>query len=170
MKAYLDTVIVSGLVRCDLRQHEMAASRELVERADRGELELVTSRLTWREQDRAKLVDVRDALKQARGDVAVVPEDSRILGFNYQDEPYTFIASPMLTNIVDEALFAALRGATLAEADAEHVMLAVHNGCDRFVTTDDKDLLPKRDAAHPYCRGLLIVWPTELIAELKPTR
>jgi hypothetical protein len=42
MKAYLDTVIVSGLVRCDLRQHEMAASRELVERADRGELELVT--------------------------------------------------------------------------------------------------------------------------------
>jgi hypothetical protein len=45
-------------------------------------------------------------------------------------------------------------------------MYAIHNKCDRFVTLDTRDLLPKRSALAPLCQGTKIVTPSELAAEL----
>jgi len=74
--------------------------------------------------------------------------------------------NPIVTEIVDEPLFSDLKKVGISDADARHLMYAVHNKCDRFVTLDTRDLLPKRSAVVPLCRGMKIVTPSELVAEL----
>jgi predicted nucleic acid-binding protein len=72
----------------------------------------------------------------------------------------------MVTEIVDERLFSDLKKAGISDGDARHLMYAIHNKCDRFVTLDTSDLLPKRSDVAPLCRGTKIVTPSELAAEL----
>jgi predicted nucleic acid-binding protein len=75
--------------------------------------------------------------------------------------------SPMVSDIVDEALFADLKAMGLPnDSDARHLMYAVENKCDRFVTLDP-DFLDRRDALHVRCPTIRIVRPSELAAELK---
>ena len=136
MEAYLDNCVVSGMVRGDLPTAEMAVIPLLKAAVDQGRLRLVTSRESEREQDQATDPDVRAMLKQARPDFPLVAENEKLLGFNIQDNPGTFIASPMLTEYVDADLYEQLKRAGLMEADARHLMYAVHNKCDRFVTVD----------------------------------
>ena len=76
-----------------------------------------------------------------------------------------FITNPLVTDIVDDALFAALNAQGLRDAAARHLMYAVCNACDRFVTLDP-DFLDRRDALEAQCRGLRIVKPSELVTEL----
>jgi hypothetical protein len=78
----------------------------------------------------------------------------------------TVSTNPMVTEIVDEGLFSSLKKAGLSDGDARHLMYAIHNKCDRFVTLDTRDLLPKRWDVAPLCRGTKIVTPSELAAEL----
>jgi len=58
-----------------------------------------------------------------------------------------------------------LKQAVLKEADARHLMYAICNGCDRFVTLD-RDFLNRLPSLHSLCRGLKICRSTELAAEL----
>jgi hypothetical protein len=39
--------------------------------------------------------------------------------------------APRLTGVVDQALYGTFRAAGLEERDAQHLMLAVHDRCDR---------------------------------------
>jgi len=166
MKVYLDNVIVSGLVRSDLEPTEQAAVRKLMHQPFRDQIEVVTSRESWREQERTTDSDVRDELRRHRGDIDVVQEDHRLLGFSYlQDQYGGFIANPLVTDVVDEALFSALGGIGLKHGDARHLMNAACNGCHRFVTTDP-DFLVKRDELQALCGDLRIVKPSELFNEL----
>jgi hypothetical protein len=45
----------------------------------------------------------------------------------------------------------------ISDGDARHLMYAVHNKCDRFVTLDTGDLLPKRSAVASFARARLPV-------------
>jgi len=168
MKVYLDNVIVSGKVRGDLRPpEEMAAVRALVKADEKGQIEIYTSRWTWSEQDRTRDDVIRVKLKESRGEIEVVADDHRVLGFWNQEGRFgTEVTNPMVTEIVDERLFADLKKAGISDGDGRHLMYAIHNKCDRFVTLDTGDLLPKRSDVTPLCRGTKIVTPSELAAEL----
>jgi predicted nucleic acid-binding protein len=169
MKVYLDNVIVSGKVRGDLQPpQEMAAVHALVKADEKGQIEIYTSRWSWAEQDRTRNDFVRVTLKESRGEIEVVADDHRVLGFWNQDDPRfgTVTTNSMVTEIVDESLFAELKKAGISDGDARHLMYAIHNKCDRFVTLDTRDLLPKRSDVAPLCRGTKIVRPSELAAEL----
>jgi predicted nucleic acid-binding protein len=168
MKVYLDNVIVSGKVRGDLHPpQEMAAVRDLVKADEKGQIEIYTSRWTWSEQDRTRDDLIRVKLKESRGEIEVVADDHRVLGFWNQEGRFgTEVTNPMVTEIVDERLFSDLKKAGLSDGDARHLMYAIHNKCDRFVTLDTGDLLPKRSDVGPLCRGTKIVTPSELAAEL----
>jgi predicted nucleic acid-binding protein len=165
MEAYLDNCVVSGMVRGDLTDAEMAAIPKLKAAVDNGRLRLVTSRESHREQDRATEPTVRALLAQARLEYPLVAENEKLLGFNIQDNPGTFIASPMLTEYVDTALYEKFKAAGLQDADARHLMYAVHNECDRFVTTDP-DFLSRRSELAALSRDTKIVRPSELAAQL----
>ena len=170
MKVYLDNVIVSGMVRRDLHPpEEMAAVHALAKADEKGQIEIYTSRWTWTEQNRTRIDSVRVKLKESRGEIEVVADDHRVLGsWNLEGDPRfgTVSANPMVTDIVDEGLFSDLKKAGLSDADARHLMYAIHNKCDRFVTIDTRDLLPKRSDLAPLCRGTKIVTPLELATEL----
>jgi len=51
-KGYLDTCIVSGLVKNDLGAEQESALRRILEARDRGVIEIVTSEVTKAEIDR----------------------------------------------------------------------------------------------------------------------
>lgn len=169
MKVYLDNVIVSGKVRGDLSPPaEMTAVLALAKAEEEGQIELYTSRWTWAEQDRTHDPVVRVKLMESRGEIEVVADDHRLIGFWNVEDPRlgTVSVNPMLTEIVDEPLFSGLKAVGISDADARHLMYAVHNKCERFVTLDTRDLLPKRSDVEPLCRGMKIVTPSELVAEL----
>jgi hypothetical protein len=165
MEAYLDNCVVSGMVRGDLAPAEMAVIPVLKTAVDEGRLRLVTSRESHREQDRATDPNVRALLKQAREGVPLVSQNEKLLGFNIQDEPFTFISSPMVTEYVDADLYEKFKKAGLPDGDARHLMYAVHNKCDRFVTTDP-DFFWRRCQLATLCPATRIVTPSELAAEL----
>ena len=168
MRVYLDNVIASALVLGDLAEpSEREALRSLQTQPRVGKLEIVTSRESWREQERTRSPETREELRNARCSVDVVSHDHRVLGFNMIDYGYRgFIASPLVTDIVDEPLFAKLRILSLKDADARHLMYAVANGCLRFVTTDP-DFIDRRDPIHAACPTIRIVKPSELLAEIE---
>ncbi len=166
MKVYWDNVIASGAARGDLPPQEMAVLARLSQDPCRGRVEVVTSRESWREQERASDESVRATLEQARSDVPLVERDHEVRGFSeLQDQLGGFVTIPLVTDIVDEQLFAALQAQRLKAADARHLMYAVSNGCERFVTMDP-DFINVRASLEPLCRGLRIVTLAELAQDL----
>jgi hypothetical protein len=171
MRAYLDNVIVSGMTRGDLTPAaEMIAVRQMQAASTNGRLEIVcdlfTSREAWREQDKTKNQALRSQFEQDRSKVPVVPNDHQLIGFHTsQDHLGGLSVCPLVTDIVDDTLFCDFKQVGLKDPDARHLMYAVHNGCDRFVTLDP-DFLDRRVSLHRLCRGLQICKPTELAAEL----
>src|SRR5439155_14653236 len=60
---------------------------------------------------------------------------------NQEDPRFgTVSTNPMVTEIIDERLFSDLKKAGISDSDARHLMYAIHNKCDRFVTLDTRDL------------------------------
>jgi predicted nucleic acid-binding protein len=168
MRAYLDNVAASGRVVGDLvPASEMEALRDIERAASAGLLKMVTSRESWREQERTKDPVKRARLEAARSEVSAVATDHVVLGFSELSGPYGTIATnPIATDIVDEALFADLKSSGLDDSDARHLMYAVANACDRFVTLDP-DFLDRRIALEARCQSLRILRPSELVAELQ---
>jgi hypothetical protein len=168
VKVYLDNVIASGRIRGDLASPEERRVLELVEQHPKAmKLEIVTSRESWREQDRARDVQTREELRAGRAQTPVVTEDHRVLGSNALDLGHRgFIASPIVTDILDEAMFRQLKGHGLEDADARHLMYALCNGCERFITTDP-DFLDRRSALEGIHDRIRIVKPSEMLQEME---
>ena len=83
---------------------------------------------------------------------------------HWQDRDGGFVARPVETELVDAPLFVELANAGLEPADARHLMYAVANRCDRYVTVGaDFD---SRPFLKTLCRGLIILKPSELAAEI----
>jgi hypothetical protein len=145
----------------------MTAVRKIEACAQRDQLKIVTSREAWREQDRTRDADLRSQFEEDRRNVEVVRDDHRMLGASarYDNHGNWYANCPILTEIVDETLFAALKTEGLEDADARHFMYAVHNGCDRFVTLDPH-FLDRRPQLQAMGRGMLIQRPSDLATEL----
>jgi len=167
MKVYVDNVIASAVVRADLAESsEMEALKRLQAPPYINELEIVTSRESWREQERTWDPEARAELRDARSGIGVVPDDHGVLDFSTIDYGYRgFVASPLVTDIIDEPTFAKLKGLGLKDADARHLMYALCNGCLRFVTTDP-DFLTRRDAIEAAYPAIHVLKPSELVREM----
>ena len=162
-RVYYDNMIASAKVLRDLRPESEKAALEMIESwHTSGRIKRVTSRESWREQERTRDDAKREMLKNGQDLVSVVQDDHRLLGFNHQDfGSRGFIASPILTGIVDQDLFDALRAEGLKDADARHLMYAARNACDVFLTTDP-DFLDRRVALEAICSGTIrIMRPSE---------
>jgi len=145
----------------------MEALRLLQARARLGKPEIVTSRESWREQGRTGIPETREELRNVWSGVDVVSQDHRLLGFDTIDYGYRgFIASPLVTDIIEEVVFATLCNLGLTDADARHLMYAVSNDRVRFVTTDP-DFIGRRDVIQTACPTIRVVKPSELLAEVE---
>ena len=170
-KVYLDNNIVSGRIRGDLRQTEMPAVTAIDRLHSEGRIERVTSRESWREQERTRDADQRAVLAARRDEVAVVQDDHRLHGFSTLDYGRRgFISSPLISDVVDDALFAALRSTGLKDADARHLMYAVANNCNIFVTLDTRHFVDggRREGLEACCSGRIrIMTPSEFVASME---
>jgi hypothetical protein len=165
----LDNVITSGWVLKDLHPpEEMTAVERLYELHDAGTIKRVTSKMSGIEQARTTDVQKRASLAASADLVSVVQNDHRLLGFaNLDYGSRGFISYPLIDDIVEPSLFEQLtKNAGLTDADAKHVMYAVANNCDYFVTLDTRDLLPRRSAIESICPQLKVMTPTEAVAAL----
>ena len=168
-RVYLDNVITSGWVLKDLKPtEEMQAVERLYALHDAGIIKRVTSKVSGIEQARTNDLQKRAALAASADLVSVVQNDHRLLGFATLDYGSRgFISYPLIDDIVDPALFERLtKNAGLKDADAKHVMYAVANDCEYFVTLDTRDLLPRRSTIESICQQLKVMRPTEAVATL----
>jgi hypothetical protein len=171
-RVYLDNVITSGWVLKDLKPQEaMEAVERLYALHDAGIIKRVTSKISGIEQARTTDLQKRAALAASADLVSVVQNDHRLLGFaNLDYGSRGFISYPLIDDIVDPGLFEQLtKNCGLKDADAKHVMYAVANDCEYFVTLDTRDLLPRRSAIESICPQLKVMTPTEAVATLGTT-
>jgi len=169
LRVYLDNDAASGRVLSNLHpsKPEEQQALNLIEAAHHaGKLKRVTSRESWREQERTADPEKRATLEAARAEVSVVAADHILLGFSTNRMPYgTLTSSPIISDIVDESLFSDLKGLGLKDGDARHLMYAVTNKCDRFITTDPH-FHDRRSDLERRCGGIRIMRPSELATEL----
>ncbi len=168
IRVYYDNVIISGLITGDLSPaDEMLALREMEKAHGAGTIKRVTSRESWREQERTRDEMKRSQLEAARDLVSVVQADHRLVGFqNEMGLLGTIVSNPIISDVVDESLFADLKRLGLKAPDARHFMYAVANNCDWFVTLDD-DFLGRRSLLENRCPSIRVAKPSELSTELK---
>jgi hypothetical protein len=164
MRVYYDNNIASARVTGDLSAPEQMAAVRTIERAhDAG---MITSKESWREQERTRDPSKRAYLKERRNEVSIVPNDHVLLGVHHQEGRLgTVSVSPILSDIVDEPLFNALKTAGLKDADARHLMYAAKNACERFVTLDP-DFIDRRLGLHALIPTIRVVTPRELVNEI----
>jgi hypothetical protein len=168
MRVYYDNVIASGRVTGDLSpQSEMAALHEIEAQHSRGVIKRVTSRESWREQGRTRDSERRARLESARAEVSVVQTDHVLLGTSTQMGLLgTTFAAPLVSDIVDPALFEDLKAIGLEDADARHFMYAVANECDRFLTLDPH-FLDRATVLSARCPSIQVLTPLQLVQELQ---
>jgi hypothetical protein len=171
MRVYYDNVVASGLVTGRLwPETERTPLLELEAAHQKGIIKRVTSRESWREQERTRNDGRRAQLQSARDLVSVVQADHRLLGCSHLYGEYGTVAvNPIITDLVDEQLFNDLRLLGLKESDARHFMYAAANDCERFVTLDS-DFFDRKQSLELRCPGLVISKPSELAAELRNGR
>ena len=167
LRVYLDNVAASGRVLGDLvPDTEMDAVRRIEAAHADGRVKRVTSRESWREQERTTDPIKRATLAAARREVSVVATDHIVLGFSNVESPKgTTATNPLVTDIVDEALFGDLKMIGLDDGDAKHLMYAVVNDCHYFVTLD-LDFLNRRAVLETRCKPIRILKPSALANEL----
>ncbi len=162
---YLDNNIVSAISRRDLPETELHAIDQLLDMKRSGTLVLISSRQSFREMERAPSKYQAD-LKEGFSDLIVTEDDHRVLGFHTQIDPFGgCISNPLVADIVDEVLYLDLRTLGLDEDDAKHLMYAVHNGYQQFLTCDN-GILRRRTELEKLCGSIHIQKPSELVAAL----
>ena len=165
LKVYLDNDVASAISRRDLDEAELEAIDQLLEAKRSGNLDLGTSRQSPREMERAPSQH-QAKLKTGLSELALAEDDHKVLGFHMQTDQYGgCISNPLVTDIVDDQLYSDLLVAGLKKDDAKHLMYAVHNGYERFLTCDG-GILSRKTAIEKRCPSIRIQKPSELVAKL----
>jgi hypothetical protein len=138
---YLDTNLISGLAKEDIRPVELAALRDLLRRRKAGQLILCTSAVASEELGgipataRAPHEDIYPLLD----DVPTVDEQFP-MPKAYGAGAYGADAYGM-GPIVEDSDLGVLRSILPDENDARHVFQAAKNGIDYFVTCDERTIV-----------------------------
>jgi hypothetical protein len=158
MSAYLDTCIVSGLVKEDLAESELDALAIILRLHKDGRLEVVTSAVTEGELSR-----LPDDVRRRHLTIYTLLHDVPVSEVDYTD------SGLMLMGVGggrrDKPLYAELKSMLPDEPDAQHVFQAIDARVRYFVTTDEKTIL--RHAGELEQRyELVALLPSQLLARI----
>jgi predicted nucleic acid-binding protein len=157
--AYLDTCLVIGLAKEDLRRVEQAALDELTNMWGDGRLKLVTSDVTHEE-----ILHVPEGVR-TRHDatlerLATIPTVAEAIPRVVTNRPGSRIVGPL-----PHPDMAELRTLLRDDADARHLFQAIQGDVDFFVTDDQRSIVSKAaeiEARH----SIKLRLPSALVAEL----
>ncbi|MBU0719495.1 MAG: hypothetical protein KJ749_14715 [Planctomycetes bacterium] len=166
LKVYLDNDVASAISQHDCDRAQRDAIDLLLEANRSGNLAVGTSRQSPREMERAP-PQHQAKLKTGLSELDLAKDDHKVLGFHTQtDQHGGCISNPLVTDIVDGQMYEDLLAAGLKTDDAKHLMYAVHNGYQRFLTCDNGILSRRADFEKRCCPSMRIQRPSELAAEL----
>src|ERR1700730_17824830 len=125
------------------KQRELAAMDTLDEMKTSGQIsmDIFKSRVSRKEVERTKNPQQRANLQSDLEKLQQIPKDEKLLGFNIQSDPFTFISSPLMSDILDEKLYGELIQRGLSPDDAHHISHAICNECDVFLTHDEQTIV-----------------------------
>jgi predicted nucleic acid-binding protein len=163
-KAYLDTNLVSGLGRADIKAEEYQALHQVIELMHEGRIALVTSAVTKEEIDRVPLEHraPHEAIYALLAKVPVVDEQRLVPRIIQAIRGRSQVIGPL---VVQEEDLGTLNSILPDQNDARHVFQALRNSSQYFVTTDRRTILTRAkqiEAAFP----IRVVLPSQLLAEL----
>jgi predicted nucleic acid-binding protein len=164
LNVYLDNDVASGITSDDISEDEFNAVVWLIEAHHAGKLVLGTSNHAKREMDHAP-AQHREKLKSGLSGLAYFGKDHTYLGSFTLNTRRGSISNPICDDIIDKTMHAELLAAGLKTDDAQHLMNAIHSGCDLLLTRD-KHFLGRRDALQKKY-PIRILRPSELVNELK---
>jgi hypothetical protein len=144
----------------------MAAVWAIYAAEDAGKIRIVTSDQTTREQDRVPKEVNRKILMEAMPKRPIINDHRQLTGHTVYDHLGGSTAMVLGSSSLDQHLHNKFREIGLDDDDVQHLVNTVHSGCGWFVTTDFNDFRNRRASLELHCRGLKIVWPTELVKEL----
>lgn len=164
-KAYLDNNVVCGITKDDLPVGEPEALTDLLRLHSERKISVVTSEITRREMEtwRGKNRPAAERVFYLLEKVEFI-QDHTVHGFANQEGPMGTVCSYPIVS--DDPASRELRDIGLDRTDAHHVMLAVHNGCDYFITCDTKSILKYRPDVEAKYPKIKLRKPSELVAEL----
>jgi len=166
LKVYLDNDVASSISQRDCDPAELRAIDLLLEANRSGNLAIETSRQSPREMERAPSQH-QAKLKTGLSELDLAKDDHKVLGFHTQSDQYGgCISNPLVTDIVDDHLYKDLLAAGLKADDAKHLMYALHNGYQRFLTCDKGILSHRPFLENCRCPSMRVQRPSELAAEL----
>lgn len=162
---YFDNDVASAVSRRDWDKAELDAIDRLLEAKRAGKIALGTSCQSPREMERAPTPH-QAKLKTGLSELDLAKDDHKVLGFHTQTDQYGgCISNPLVTDIVEDQLYSDLLAGGLRTDDAKHLMYAVDNGYQRFLTCDN-GILSRRVGLEKRCPSIRIQRPSELAAEL----
>ena len=162
LKIYFENTVISAITRRDYDKAEQDAIDQLIDWARANCVVIGTSCQSPREMERAPS-EYQAKLKTGLSEPDLAKDDHKVLGFHMQmDQLGGWISSPLVTDIIDEPLYSDLLAAGLKSDDAKHLMYAVHNGYQRFVTLD-RDFLKRRVELEKHCPSIRILSPSECL-------
>ena len=141
IRVYLDNNILGPNAEDYKEEADAWRSIEAGRQGGRWLIQWVVSRRTANELEKTRDVVRREALQAAYAAATILEDDHTVKGFNDIDlGRWGYISNPMVADVPDERLFAELRGMGLDVMDGRHLTVAIHNGCDVFLTKDRKVL------------------------------
>jgi hypothetical protein len=156
---YLDTCLVIGLAKEDLRPNEQRGLEELSLIWDEGRLDLVTSSVTKEEiHFIPEAVRVRHEATVAR--LATVPTWQEVVLPIVTNRP-----GPRQVGPVQHGDLTELRRLLRDEADARHLFQAIKSGAGFFITDDQRSIVSRADEIESRY-AIRVRLPSVLVAEL----
>lgn len=155
-RAYLDTCIVSGLVKDDLAKPEAEALQRILVARKRGAVSITTSAVTHDElssipeEHRAP----HELLYNLLDDVPAAPTHRTDSGLTLMGVGGGRREDPLLTQ---------LRAILADEGDAQHVFQAARNGVEFLITADVRSFARHSEQLQELC-GVRVVLPSQFVA------
>ncbi len=153
-RAYLDTVLVSGLARNDINEHELCALRAINRIYLDGDIELFASKIVGEELTR---------IPEQHRTPHLVIYDLFLKVPKVEPGPSTVI-SPLILPMSNprRRTWERLTSLLPDEPDCQHLLTAQFNRIEYFVTVDEKTILKHRNKLRDII-GVKAVLPSELI-------
>jgi hypothetical protein len=162
---YLDTNLVSGLVKEDLGTTELEAFRDVLRLRKRGHIDFRTSSVTAEELNR-----IPPEVRNRHEDIYMLLDDIPLVA---EQIPVPRIVQPVRAGrpmtitpaVLEEGMLTRLKAILPDENDARHIYQAVRNGIDYFVTRDERTII-RHAADIETVAGIKVRLPSQLLAEL----
>jgi hypothetical protein len=165
LRVYFDNNVASAISKRDINQVQMTAIDAILQMRNSGRIGIGTSNQTPREMEQAP-AQYQGSLKSGIADLDHANVDHRLVGFQCQgDQIGGYVCYPLISDVVDDTLYARLLAIGLKPNDAKHLMYAVKSDYDRFLTMDS-DFTARRPALQSICPSIRICTPSELVTEL----